>query len=218
MKYFNNSSVFHFSWDQVAASFWQRYPNPHATHVLSEDTISRSLIDGKLYSYKLLRKTNKCPKWGEFIVPANIKSVFVVEESIVDPIKKTFTTYTRNMGLSRIMNIDEKCVYSQSPENRGWTQVTREAWISSSMYGLGSTLQAFGYERFKKNANKAIHGLDYILHRMYVPPDIVTVQEQPNTISSKAEKFKNTARKAKELAKSKAGPMVASVAGGTTAS
>jgi len=29
VKYYESTSVFHFSWDQVAQGFWKRYPNPH---------------------------------------------------------------------------------------------------------------------------------------------------------------------------------------------
>lgn len=27
-KYYETSSVFNFTWDQVAQAYWQRYPNP----------------------------------------------------------------------------------------------------------------------------------------------------------------------------------------------
>jgi len=43
-----------------------RYPNPFATHVLSEDTLHREFRgNGVLYTRRLLTKTNKIPKWGE---------------------------------------------------------------------------------------------------------------------------------------------------------
>lgn len=27
-RYFENTSTFNFSWDQVACGYWKRYPNP----------------------------------------------------------------------------------------------------------------------------------------------------------------------------------------------
>lgn len=36
-----------------------------STHVLSEDTWSREVKDGCLYTKRILTKTNRVPKWGE---------------------------------------------------------------------------------------------------------------------------------------------------------
>lgn len=69
--------------------------------MLTEDTIDRSVRDGKLYTKRLLSKTNPVPKWGERFY--NVQSVKIIEESICDPVEKTFTTYTRNIGLTKVM-------------------------------------------------------------------------------------------------------------------
>lgn len=101
-KYYENSTVFHYNWDQVLQGFWKRYPNPFSTHVLSEDTIQREIReDGQLYSKRVLTKTNRVPKWGERFFKANF--VCIIEESLVDPKSKTLTTYTRNIGFNKIM-------------------------------------------------------------------------------------------------------------------
>lgn len=76
-------------------------------HVLTEDTLERSIRDGKLYSKRLLSKTNHVPKWGERFY--NAKSVKIVEESICDPVERTLTTYTRNIAFTKVMvNIQKK--------------------------------------------------------------------------------------------------------------
>jgi len=72
-----------------------------SSHVLTEDTISREVKNGKLYSKRLLTKTNRVPKWGERFISKNI--VKIMEESIVDPEAKTLTTYTRNLGYTKVM-------------------------------------------------------------------------------------------------------------------
>ncbi|XP_031627388.1 protein preli-like isoform X2 [Contarinia nasturtii] len=100
-KYYETTTVFNFKWDQVAQGFWNRYPNPHSQHVLTEDTLERSIQDGKLYSKRLLSKTNHVPKWGERFY--NAKSVKIVEESICDPNEKILTTYTRNIAFMKVM-------------------------------------------------------------------------------------------------------------------
>lgn len=108
-KYTEDFSTFNYNWEQVSQGFWRRYPNPYASHVLTEDTLQREVRqDGKLYSKRILSKTNRVPKWGERFFKS--KSVFIVEESIVDPANKTLTTLTRNIGFNKIMV--RTCVHS----------------------------------------------------------------------------------------------------------
>jgi len=72
-----------------------------SNHVLSEDTVFREIRGSKLFTKRLLTKTNRVPKWGERFVNARI--VKIVEESIVDPKEKVLITYTRNIGYVRVM-------------------------------------------------------------------------------------------------------------------
>lgn len=72
-------------------------------HVLTEDTVHREIRAGKLFTKRLLSKTNSSvPKWAERFVPGG-KIVCIVEESIVDPKTKELITYTRNLGHTKIM-------------------------------------------------------------------------------------------------------------------
>lgn len=70
--------------------------------MLSEDVIHQSVSNGKLFTKKLLTKTNSIPKWGERII-SGPKYVYVIEESVVDPNLKTLTTYTRNIGYTSLL-------------------------------------------------------------------------------------------------------------------
>lgn len=102
-KYYESQTIFNYNMEQILQGFWRRYPNPYSLHVLTEDTVEREIRpDGKLYSKRLLTKTNKLPKWAEKIF-SHVKHVCIVEESVVDMGKKTLTTYTRNIGLNKIM-------------------------------------------------------------------------------------------------------------------
>lgn len=69
--------------------------------MLSEDTIFREVRGNKLFSKRLLTKTNRVPKWGERFIGSPV--VRIVEESVVDPKAKTLTTYTRNLGYTKVM-------------------------------------------------------------------------------------------------------------------
>lgn len=229
VKYYENTTIFQFHWTQVVRGFFQRYPNPHSTHVLTEDTISREVKNGKLYSKRLLTKTNRVPKWGERFISKNI--IKIMEESIVDPEAKTLTTYTRNLGYTKVMSIVEKVVYEVSEENPEWTIAKRSAWIDSQVFGFSRAIQAFGLDRFKKNCAKMAEGFNYVLTNMFPhraqfinsklsqmsfsmqaghsTDDGVTTkpslaEDLQHSLQGKAEKVKDAAKKGTDLAKQKA--------------
>jgi len=189
MKFYSAFTRLDYTWDQVSTAFWSRYPNPYSGHVLTEDTVSQVSRGGLLYSKRLLTKTNAMPRWGERFVPGP-RHVCVLEESIVDPLNKTLTTYTRNIGCTSVMTIEERCVYRPSKENSEWTECQREAWISSRLFGFSYALQAFGFERFKKNAKRSLKGFNFTLHRLFG----VEQSDHPQLFQSNAEKLKNTAK------------------------
>ncbi|XP_078087306.1 PRELI domain-containing protein 1, mitochondrial-like isoform X1 [Mustelus asterias] len=142
VKYFLGLNDLKSSWDQVFAAFWQRYPNPYSKHVLTEDVIHREVTPDKVISRRLLTKTGIVPRWAERLFPTNVAhSAFVLEDSVVDLKHKTLTTFTWNINHSRLMVVREWCVYRIHPENKTWTQIKREAWISSNLYGFSLAIQ-----------------------------------------------------------------------------
>lgn len=196
MKYFTAATTFKNSWDQVSSAFWQKYPGPYSKHVVSEDTVSRFLSpDCKLYSTRLLTKTNRMPKWGGYIFGANSRFVSIVEESVVDPKRKTLTTYTRNIGFKNFMVLEEKTVMRPSPDNKEWTQLERHVWVGSNLYGFSRALMAFGIERYKSNISKSNKGLQYILDKLFVPDWV------PDTLPHEVSKLRDNAKaKAQDMA------------------
>ncbi|KAJ8945700.1 hypothetical protein NQ318_012419 [Aromia moschata] len=205
-KFFSDTIIFNYNWDQVAQGFWKRYPNPNSKHVLTEDTVHREVKSGKLFTKRLLSKTNSIPKWAERFVTT--KQVNIVEESIVDPKRKLLVTYTRNLGYAKVMSITEKVVYIESEEHPGKTVAIRSAWIDSQVRGFSRAICAFGYERFKKNCMKMVGGFNHVLSTLYPHHNIL-----PSTHSTitAAAKLKDAAKNASELAKSKAAPIYASL-------
>ncbi|XP_055780103.1 PRELI domain-containing protein 1, mitochondrial-like [Salvelinus fontinalis] len=105
VKYFSNDVDIRTTWDHVVSAFWQRYPNPFSTHVLTEDVVFREVTaDQQLLSRRLLTKTNRMPRWAEFLFPSNLsRSVYIVEDSVVDPVTKSLTTYTWNLNHTTLM-------------------------------------------------------------------------------------------------------------------
>ena len=98
--------------------------------------------DQKLLSRRLLTKTNRMPRWAERLFPANVAhSVYILEDSIVDPQNQTMTTFTWNINHTWLMVVEERCVYRVNSGNSGWTEIRREAWVSSSLFGVSRAVQ-----------------------------------------------------------------------------
>ncbi|NXA24669.1 PRLD1 protein, partial [Ibidorhyncha struthersii] len=198
---------------------------PHfSKHVLTEDIVHREVTaDHKLLSRRLLTKTNRMPRWAERFFPANVAhSVYILEDSIVDPKKRPMTTFTWNINHARLMVgahgqicscvvgasqcsqlclvqvVEERCVYQVNPENSNWTEVKREAWVSSSLFGVSRAVQEFGLARFKSNVTKSTKGFEYVLARMQGEAPSKTLVE---TAKEATEKAKETALAATEKAK-----------------
>ncbi|XP_054636420.1 PRELI domain containing 1b isoform X2 [Dunckerocampus dactyliophorus] len=168
VKYFSSRSDINSTWDHVVSAFWQRYPNPFSTHVLTEDVVYREVTaDHRLLSRRLLMKTNRLPRWAERFFPTGMsRSVYIVEDSIVDPISRSLITYTWNLNHTTLMSVEERCVFQDAEEQPGITQLKREAWISSGIYGFSRPIQEFGLARFKSNQAKAMKGLEYALSNL----------------------------------------------------
>jgi len=76
-----------------------------STHVLTEDVVYREVTaDHRLLSRRLLMKTNRLPRWGEYLFPGGMsRSVYIIEDSIVDPVNRSLVTYTWNLNHTTLM-------------------------------------------------------------------------------------------------------------------
>lgn len=95
-----------------------------SNHVLTEDVVHREIKDGKLISKRLLTKTNSgisVPKWGERFMIS--KQICIVEESIVDPEHHIIVSYTRNLGLTKIMV--SICLYKNDKISGNFLETTK---------------------------------------------------------------------------------------------
>jgi len=195
MRLFEGSYSFPFSWDQAAKAFWLRYPNPYSNHVLSEDVVSRRIENGKLYTKRLLIKTNKIPGWAKRFY--NAKNIAILEESIVDPHGHTITSYTKNISMKNLMDVEEKVVYKES-EIRGETVAERKAWIISHIYGFINMIEKLGVERFKKNTIKANLGYEHTLNHLFRSDVLENKAIQSSKFEKTKEHIKDAAQHKKE--------------------
>lgn len=164
MKTYEGSHTFYHAWNQIAIAFWNRYPNKYSHHVLSEDILDRKVDQsGQLVTKRLFVKTNSCPKWIERLMLS--KNVHISEESIIDPIRQTLTTITRNLGMTNLMSVVETCVYKPHPENtKDWTIVERKTNFDSKLNGLRRfAILKLSFERYKYNIRRTDLGFQQVV-------------------------------------------------------
>ncbi|KAI4873782.1 hypothetical protein NFI96_010637 [Prochilodus magdalenae] len=197
VKYFSCVGLLKGTWDQVSIAFWQRYPNPYSNHVLTEDIVFREVTpDNRLISRRLLTKTSRLPRWAEKFLPGHkARKAYIIEDSVVDPKDRTMVTLTWNISHARLMSVEERCLYRVNPDNSNWTEIKREAWISSSLYGLSRAVQEFGLARFRSSVTKSMKGFEYILAKMQGETPTRSLAE------TATERARETALAAKEKAK-----------------
>ncbi|XP_067301553.1 PRELI domain containing 1b [Pseudorasbora parva] len=193
-KHFFSETDIKSAWELVCTAFWQRYPNPHSTHVLTEDVVFREVTsDNLLLSRRLLTKTNRMPRWAERVFPGNLsRTVYIIEDSVVDPGNRSLTTLTWNVNHATFMRVVERCVFLGEPDRPVWTRITREAWISSGVFGLSRPIQEFGLARFRSNQAKAMKGLEHALANLQKAPTA------PHGDSAEKHKNLNSASKAQK--------------------
>lgn len=157
------SHYFNYSWNHVVACFWKKYPNEYSTHVLYEDVLDRKIIAGnKLYTKRILGKTNPLPKWGNRVFPSHMTKVaHLVEESIVDVSNQAMTVYTWNINFNTFMEIKDKMILTRDTSDM--TSCNREAWADSSTLGFRRVLRKFGISRWKSNTQKSFVGYEKVL-------------------------------------------------------
>lgn len=159
---------------------WLSPPSALSNHVLTEDIVFREVTPNNcLISRRLLTKTSRSPRWMERYLPKHMaSSAYIIEDSIVDPQERTMTTLTWNISHARLMvpacfhppalgsklkmcshaafvlcsqSVEEHCRYQINPENSCWTEITREARISSGVCGLSRAIQVSEKERRAKH-------------------------------------------------------------------
>ena len=60
----------------------------------------------------------------------------------------------------------EKCVYYKDPSNPDSTLCTKQANIYSPLFGAGAAIERYGLMKFKKSADKASLGLQWISEKI----------------------------------------------------
>lgn len=160
----NNSHTFNRSFDTVTVAFFNRYPNPYASHVLSIDTLARYVDkDGKLVSTRLIKKMGKLPKW---VMPllGKITESWIIENSIVDVKSGVMLTYTRNLDHTKIIKVEE---YTKFERDGDSTQVESMVKFSSGFgIGIKNRIESWSHKKFDENIKRSRQGMSFVMERL----------------------------------------------------
>lgn len=155
VKFYHWKDIFDEEWTVMTQALWNRYPNPHCKHVLTLDTLSRSVdpFTGELRSERLFMKSGTVPHWLKAMIPFKRGEAFVVESSTVDGINKSLRTVTRNINMRRLLYVEEECIYT--PKNPDQTQLQLRAQFHCQLRYVGGSLEGFGLSNFVENVQRS---------------------------------------------------------------
>lgn len=188
MKLFESKHFFDYSWEQVTAANWQKYPNELATHVVSVDILNRRFDEERnvLRTERLIACKQAVPQWLRALVGADECS-YVREISEVDLATKTLTMKSANMTMSHLLLVNETVIYRPDPSMPGKRTVfEQEAEITAflSWTSICNKIEEWSVERFGQNAKIGKSGFEIVLKSLAEKWDEseILVKDVSNTI------------------------------------
>lgn len=161
-----NTHVFDNDFATVSLAFFNRYPNPYASHVISIDTLSRETDSkGHLHTTRLIKKSGKMPRWSKVFL-GKVTDSWIIERSIVDPEGSTMKTYTKNLDHTRIIKVEEFTTYRRE-EGGSRTNVTSEVKFSSGFsLGVKNKIEDWSRSKFDENIKKSRLGMAFVMQQL----------------------------------------------------
>ncbi|WWC73377.1 uncharacterized protein I206_107344 [Kwoniella pini CBS 10737] len=167
MKVFENDVTFNYSPAQIFSALHRKYPNPHATHVYSVDTIDRTVDPdtGILRSERLIGVQQGAPKWITklFHLPP---TAYVREVVFVDPENNKAVMMSVNLSLAQYVSCLELINYLPSPINPQTTLFKQRALLISGFPTrmIARRIEQASFDRFKSNAGIGKQGFEWVLN------------------------------------------------------
>lgn len=150
MVKFHDSSFTHdYPFPTVTLAYFLRYPNPHATHVISTDVLDRHFDPDTqtLSTSRLHQKQSKLPSavlkllprsWLNIDADGKSTKSYILERSVVDIRHGVMVTESRNLDFTGILQVVERQVYKRPSTDLGrwWASV----FTPRRGYGLASAV------------------------------------------------------------------------------
>ncbi|KAG0645167.1 Unprocessed MGM1 1 [Hyphodiscus hymeniophilus] len=117
VKFYESSYTYDYSFPAVTLAYFLRYPNPYSTHVLSSDTISRSIDEatGQLHTTRIHRKSSRLPPAVLKLLPKSVlgnvsggrSESYILETSTIDVKEGWMRTESKNLDWTGILSVVE---------------------------------------------------------------------------------------------------------------
>ncbi|KAM3075221.1 hypothetical protein ACMFMF_005898 [Clarireedia jacksonii] len=124
VKFYESSFSYDYSFPAVTLAYFLRYPNPHSTHVLSTDVISRTVdpSTGRLRTVRIHRKSSRLPSAVLKLLPKSVlgnvrggrSESYILETSEVDIKEGWMKTDSRNLDWTGILSVVEKQAFHRA--------------------------------------------------------------------------------------------------------
>lgn len=171
MRIFSTQHQFDYSWEQVSAANWKKYPNEMSTHVIAVDVLRREVDSqtGILRTERLITCQQSIPNWILALVGGTNIS-YVREVSEVDPKQKTLILRSTNLTMNNLLSVYETVTYRPNIHNpQSSTIFEQEAQITAyaSFRRVCNKIEEWSIERFNQNAKLGKQGFDSVLRKIY---------------------------------------------------
>lgn len=171
MKIWSSEHVFHHPWENVVKAALQKYPNPINPSVTGVDVIDRSVQDSKITTHRLLISEWSMAAWMTKLLGGN-KECHASEHSEIDLKAKTMQLRSKNITFSHVLNVEEKMVYSEHPEDPTQkTLLVQEALITVQNVPLIDYMENTLASKINANASKGRQSIEYIIKKLELTAD-----------------------------------------------
>lgn len=169
MHFFSQAFQYDHPWSHVVIGMWHKYPNSKCTHVVSIDTIDRSIDPqtGIIRTERVLGCKQKAPMWIVKLFGGS-EDAFVREISFVDPATQNVTITSVNLSLSQFATCYEQIHYT--PASATQTSFLQTAEIQARMAlwrSAADGLEKWLVQRFEQNAQLGKSGFTDVLRNLW---------------------------------------------------
>jgi len=165
MKIWTSEHTFNHPWETVCQAAWRKYPNPINTAVLGTDVVERQVVNGVLYTHRLVSSEWGIPGWAQRLVgPANI--CYASEMSHVNRSRRHMELKTRNLTFGSFIAVDETLSYQPHPEDSCRTLLKQEAVVTVQGIPLSSYMEDILTSAIMLNANKGRQAIEWVIDKI----------------------------------------------------
>lgn len=169
---YTQEHTYHHPWDRVTAAAWRKFTDPEASsalsHVVDVHTLSRRLDpeSGRLHTTRSITVRSPPLPFPLRALTGGGGAVFChcIETTIADSGRRRMEVVARNIGLRRLIEVEERSVYEPHPlDPDRWTAFRQETRIRckplSALASIAEKVEQRCAERFLQNSAK---GRDFV--------------------------------------------------------